>query len=245
MDIFQILYLILVILSVPIIFTISYFLYKRYKESKNQKSLYIAKAFLIFGIGATLLIVEQLVMTIAFPTQASIVVGSFYEDLARVLVCLAIFMVAYGLWYLNKFSIDFLSEKNAKLIYIIGPLAFIHAILYAIFPYHWYLTNAIYEFAHDVEPWHGPTLIFFYLVPVWFSPIVLYIATFKIRKEKRIVFMRSLTISLGILIGAFGYSVQVVAPSIISGASFFLMPLITYIGFVMPTWYKKFLKIQD
>lgn len=245
MEITQLLYLIFVVASIPIIFIVSYFLYKRYKATKNQKSLYIAKAFLIFGVGATLLIIEQLVMTIAFPTQQSIVVGSTAEETARVLVCLAIFMVAYGLWYLNKFSIAFLYEKYSKLIYFIGPLAFVHAILYAIFPYRWYLNNAVYEFAHNVEPWQNPTLIFFYLIPVWWSPVVLFIATFKIRNERKLVVIRSLTISIGLLIGAFGYSIQVVAPSIISGLAFFLMPLVIYIGFVMPNWYKNVLKITD
>ena len=239
MDISQIIYLILIVLSVPLLFIVAYLLFKKSQQTKSVQSLYLARGFFIFGIAEILLILEQLVLNIKYPNQTTITDRGIAEESARVLVCLAIFMVAFGLWYLNAFSLDFLPEQYAKLIYIIGPLAFVHAILYAIFPYHWYLKSAIWEFAHDVEPWHGPVLIFFYLTPVWLSPLLLLYATYRIRNEQKIVIIRSLTIALGLIIGAFGYSVQVVAPSLISGLSFFLMPLVAYLGFTMPNWYRN------
>lgn len=239
MDISQILYLILVFLSAPLLFVVAYYLYDKYRQNQNVQSLYLSKAFLIFGIGVILLILEQFVLNLAYPNQTAISPGSLPEEVARILVCTAIFMVAIGLWFLNEFSLSFLPENYAKYIYIIGPFAFIHAILYTIFPYHWYLQSAIWEFAHDVQPWQTPVLIFFYLIPVWLSPLLLLYATYRIRHEQQIVIIRSLTISIGILIGAFGYSVQVVAPSLISGLAFFLMPLIAYIGFTMPNWYRN------
>ena len=245
MDISQVLYLVLVVLSVPLLFIVAYFLYRKSQVTKSVTPLNLAKAFFIFGIAEVFLIVEQLILNLHYSNQTTITDTGIFEESARILVCLAIFMVAFGLWYLNVFSLSFLPEKYAKLIYIIGPLAFVHAILYAIFPYHWYLKDAIWEFAHDVEPWHSPLLIFFYLTPVWLSPLILLFATYKIRNEQKKVLIRSLTIALGLVIGAFGYSVQVVAPSIISGLSFFLMPLVIYIGFTMPDFYKKLLGISN
>jgi hypothetical protein len=246
MDASQIIYLILVILSAPLLFIVAFFLNRLYKEKKNNKALFLAKGYFIFGVGDVLLILEQLLLTVQYPNQITISnKGELVEVIARILVCTAIFMVAFGLWYLNKFSLDFLPENFAKLIYIIGPLAFIHAILYFLLPYDWIYRDAIWEFAHEIESWHEPVLIIFYLTPVWLSPLILLFATYKIRTEKKIVVVRSFTITMGLLIGSLGYTIQVVAPSIISGLGFLLMPLITYMGYTMPNWYKKILKIEN
>ena len=244
MELAQIIYFILVVLSAPLLFFIAYLLYKRYKKNNRNNSLYLSRAFFIFGIGDVLLILEQSILSSVYGTQP-IIKGEFYEQLARYIVCLAIFMVAFGLWYLNAFSLDFLPEKYHNWIWIIGPLGFIHAILYYIFPYNWYLQSAIYEFAHDVEPWQSPVLIFFYLTPVWLSPLILLFATYRIRNEPRFVKVKSLTISLGLIVGAAGYSIQVVAPSILSGLGFFLFPIIAYMGLVMPIWYRELWNINQ
>lgn len=245
MDLSQLLYLVLVVLSAPLLFVVSYFLYQKAKMTKNRLSMDLARAFFIFGIGVVLLILEQVVLNSHYANQTTITDRGIYEETGRVLVCASIFMVALGLWFLNDFSLGFLPEKYGKLIYIIGPFAFIHAILYAVFPYNWYFEGTIWTFAHDVQPWQGPTLIVFYLIPVWLSSVILLIATYKIRNEEKVVLIRSSTILIGLIIGAFGYSVQVVAPSIISGFSFFLMPLIIYIGFIMPNWFKQLFKIPN
>ncbi len=245
MDISQIVYLVLVVLSAPLLFVVAYFLYKKTQKTKSVLSRNLAKSFFIFGIGDILLILEQFVLNLHYFGQTTITDRGIYEETARILVCTAIFMVAFGLWYLNAFSLGFLPEKYEKFIYIIGPLAFIHAVLYFLFPYNWSFDGTIWEFAHNVEPWHTPVLIVFYLTPVWLSPIILLFATYKIRHEQKIVLTRSITIAIGLIIGAFGYSVQVVAPSILSGLSFFLMPLIVYIGFIMPNWYKKLTGVSN
>lgn len=245
MDVSQILYLVLVVLSAPLLFIVSYFLFRKAQITKNRLSMDLARAFFIFGIGVVLLILEQVVLNSHYANQTTITDRGIYEETGRILVCAAIFMVALGLWFLNDFSLGFLPDRYGKFIYIIGPFAFIHAILYAIFPYSWHFEGTIWNFAHDVQPWQGPTLIVFYLIPVWLSPIILLIATYKIRNEEKVVLVRSLTISIGLIIGAFGYSVQVVAPSIISGLAFFLMPLIIYNGFIMPNWYKKWFKVAN
>jgi len=245
MDLSQILYFVLVVLSAPFLFIVSYFLFHKAQMTKNRLSMDLARAFFIFGIGVVLLILEQVVLNFHYANHTTIIDRGIYEEAGRVLVCAAIFMVALGLWFLNDFSLGFLPERYGKFIYIIGPFAFIHAILYAVFPYNWYFEGTIWTFAHDVQPWQEPTLIIFYLIPVWLSPIILLIATYKIRNEEKVVLLRSLTISLGVIIGAFGYSVQVITPSIISGLSFFLMPLIMYIGFIMPNWFKELFKVAN
>ena len=61
MDISQIIYLILVILSVPLLFIVAYFLYKKSQVTKSVTPLNLAKGFFIFGIAEVLLIMEQLI----------------------------------------------------------------------------------------------------------------------------------------------------------------------------------------
>ena len=112
MDLSQIIYLIPVVLSAPLLFIVVYFLFMKYRENKNIQSLYLARAFFIFGIGDVLLILEQTVLNLAYPNQTTIIPGALDEEIARVLVCVAIFMVAFGLWYLNAFSLSFLPGKE-------------------------------------------------------------------------------------------------------------------------------------
>lgn len=241
-------YITLVVVAAPIFFLAGVKLLLKYLSDKEKKQTFFF-SWIFFGgtAGIALLIIEQIIMGVYFPNVVFEVPLDFLKgdpiaELARLIVSLAIACTFFSIMGGILFAAYFLPEKYRKPITVIlGGLCLVYVWLYYSLPgYTWIRHPEIYEYAHSgIEEL---LLVGLFLIPVWFSVLLLAYGTFSIRHGEALMVRRSLLLTIGQIIVCIAYSFQIVYPTIISAIGFFVYPIWMYICFTMPEWLRKFLE---
>ncbi|MFX0091293.1 MAG: hypothetical protein ACFFBD_05970 [Candidatus Hodarchaeota archaeon] len=253
-DIFLIASLFVILIAVLLALFVSYKLFRSWKESGKKPTLYMTYFFIFFVISVTLLLGELQVVSLTHSgvLPLSIAQGEF---LGYVLAVLAVGGSVIVLFALNFFAISFLDEKYRRFVYIPIIIAIIYWLVFSfghyispIFQFHWeeelvgdILTT--YNLARSTEGLL--VILLLMIIPVWFPPLVLTIATIQLRQGERPVFLRSLLILIAFVIIAITYIAEIieVIPALIPvmRLGFIIFPIMMYLCLIMPPWFRKLL----
>ncbi|MFX0093833.1 MAG: hypothetical protein ACFFBD_18925 [Candidatus Hodarchaeota archaeon] len=155
----------------------------------------------------------------------------------------------------NLFALSFLEEKYQA--YVIIPVV-IGILYWLVFSFaHYFFPFFSFSWAPELQ---GDllttfnmtrsdeallTILLLMIIPVWFPPLVLSIATIQLRKADRPVFLRSLLITISGFILAITYIFEIieVIPALVPiiRLGFVIYPILMYLCLLMPTWFKRLL----
>ncbi|MFX1250646.1 MAG: hypothetical protein ACFFCZ_03445 [Promethearchaeota archaeon] len=253
-DIFLIASLVVIVIAMLLALFVGYKLYRSWKESGQRPTLYMAGFFATFVVSVLLLLGELQVVSLTHNGTLPLTIEQG-EFLGYLLAVLAVGGSVIAIIFLNLFALSFLEEKyRAYLIIpvVIGILywlvfSFGH-IFFPLFSFNWtpelqgdILTTFNMARSQDALL----TILLLMAVPVWFPPLVLAIATIKLRKGDRPVFLRSLLITISGFILAITYIFEIIEaiPALVPiiRLGFVIYPILMYLCLLMPAWFKRLL----
>ncbi|MHA2270664.1 MAG: hypothetical protein ACXACI_02295 [Candidatus Hodarchaeales archaeon] len=223
-----------------------------YKKTRRLQTLVLAIGFFAGSLGMLFLAGEHGLMTLGHDEtqEENNDADPDVSAQAYFAACIAIFFSVVTIYCFDLFALSFLSENRRKVFLFSIPLLLLLLSYFAFFIWSG-LDSGEWHYNDDASAWdidrsgsHEGILFILFIIPLFFSPLVMFYGAYQIRDRGPIA-RRMLFLTLGQLLASIVYTLEILEPEptlmVLARVGWIVYPLWMYIWFSLPAFAKRWI----
>ena len=253
--------LLFIVIAIVLYFVLGLYLLNSFRKSRRNSTLYMSFILLFGSLALVSLVIEQLILILSgvvdteAPPMKSFLSYSLNE-IPDVFVFWLAYFFAVLAWITSSsaifsacfFTQSFLPDRYKKVLLIPAIMLILYVVVLTYSPFQWIQVEG------DWQPNHGESfelIAYILLFPnLWMVVVLFFYLTFSLFRRGIPRWKQTFVLAIGQLFLSIGYTVEIInipdpTITLISRFAIMMYPIVMWLGFTPPGWFKKVIGVDS